>query len=86
MIKLLAMSLFIFVGAAIGSLFYRLFGHHNLSLPMCIGIGVLGAFAGMLLADLADLRLIGNLADALLFSSIGSITLLALNRLLRRKI
>jgi len=84
MIKLAAMLVFVMVGAVIGALFYRLFSHHKLTLPLCIGLGVLGAFAGMLLADLADIRLVGNMIDALLFSSIGSVLLLGLN-LLRSK-
>ena len=85
MFKLIAMSVFIAVGAIVGSLFYQLTGRKTLSRPHCIGLGILGAFAGLLLADLADIRLLGNLLDGLLFSSIGSLALLTLNLLLRSK-
>lgn len=83
MIKLAAMLVFVAVGAAIGSLFYKLIGHQKLTLPVCVGLGVLGAFAGMLLGDLADIRLVGNMIDGLLFSSVGSVLILGLNLLLR---
>ena len=78
------MSVFIAVGAIIGGVFFRFFANDKITLPICIGLGVLGAFAGMLLADLADIHLAGNLLDGLLFASLGSAALLGLNRLLRR--
>lgn len=85
MIKLIAMSVFIAVGAIIGSIFFRFFPNEKITLPLCIGLGILGAFAGMLLADLADIRLVGNLIDGLLFASAGSAALLGLNLLMRRR-
>lgn len=84
MIKLIAMSVFIAVGAIIGFVFYRFLASGRISLPICMSLGILGAFAGMLLADLADIHLLGNLLDGLLFASIGSAALLALNFFLRR--
>ncbi len=83
MIKLLAMSVFGVTGAITGAVFCRV-ANTGISQPMCIGLGVLGAFGGILLADLADLRLIGNLADGLLFASAGSILLLCLNWLRKK--
>ncbi len=85
MIKLLAMSVFIVVGAVIGGLFYRKFGNDKLTLPMCLIIGILGAFAGLWIPDITDIRLVGNLVDSLLFSSIGSALLLGLNLVISRK-
>ncbi len=85
MIKLLAVSVFIAVGVIIGNIFFQLFPHNRISRPLCMGIGVLGAFAGMLLADLADIRLVGNLIDGLLFSAFGSAALLAINLILKRR-
>lgn len=84
MIKLLAMSVFMAVGAIIGTVFFRIFANERFTLPLCIGLGILGAFAGMLLADLADIRLVGNLIDGLMFAAIGSCALLGLNLLIRR--
>ena len=89
MIKLAAMLLFVVVGAIIGILFFRLSlklqGQQKITLPLCIGLGIIGAFGGLLLADLADIRLVGNLIDGLLFSSIGSIVLLGINLVFRSK-
>ena len=89
MIKLAAMLFFVAVGAVVGVLFFRLsfllWGQHRLTLPLCIGLGIIGAFGGLLLADLADIRLAGNLIDGLLFSSIGSAALLGINLALRTK-
>ncbi len=84
MFKLIAMSVFIAVGAIIGSLFFRYYANNRVSHPLCIGLGILGAFGGMLLADLADVHLMGNLIDGLLFATLGSAALLLLNLLLRR--
>jgi len=89
MIKLAAMLLFVVVGAVIGVLFFRisfvLWGQHKLTLPLCIGLGIIGAFGGLLTADMADIRLVGNLIDGLLFSSIGSALLLGINLIFRSK-
>ncbi len=89
MIKLAAMLLFVVVGATIGILFFRYFlkpsGQQKITLPLCIGLGIIGAFGGLLVADLADIRLIGNLIDGLLFSSIGSVLLLGINLVFRNK-
>ena len=93
MIKLAAMLLFVVVGAVIGILFFRLSsklpGQYRstqpLTLPLCIGLGILGAFGGLLIADLTDIRLVGNLIDGLLFSSIGSTLLLGINLVFRTK-
>lgn len=85
MIKLAAMSLYIVVGVVIGGLFYRTYGPDKLTLPLCLLLGVLGAFAGLWIADLADIHLIGNVIDSLIFSSVGSALLLALNLLVRNR-
>lgn len=89
MIKLAAMLLFVVTGAVIGVLFFKLsfklWGQHRLTLPLCIGLGILGAFGGLLIADLADIRLVGNLIDGLLFSSIGSAALLGINLAFRAR-
>lgn len=93
MIKLAAMLLFVVVGAVIGILFFRLSSRLSgqyrsaqpLTLPLCIGLGILGAFGGLLIADLTDIRLVGNLIDGLLFSSIGSTLLLGINLVFRTK-
>ena len=85
MIKLFAMSVFIAVGAIIGGVFFKRFARGSISLPLCIGLGVLGAFAGMLLADLAEIHIVGNVVDGLLFSSLGSAALLGLNLVLKRR-
>jgi len=87
MIKLVAMSLFIVIGVVIGLLFQRFIASYKpnyiLSAPLCIGLGIIGSFAGILLADIADLRLIGNVIDSIIFASIGSTLLLTLNLLVR---
>ena len=83
MIKLLAMSLFIVVGAVVGLLFHRMIGNNNLPLPLCMGLGVIGAFVGIWLADIADLHLIGNTIDSIIFAAVGSALVLVLNLLIR---
>jgi len=89
MIKILAMSIYIVVGAIVGMLFYtlvkRLKTSLQLNLWLCILIGVMGAFAGLLLSDLAEIHLFGNVTDSLIFSSLGSLLLLTLNSLIRRQ-
>lgn len=89
MIKLAAMLLFAAVGAVTGVLFFkltsRLTGQQRLTLPLCIGLGIIGAFGGLLIADLADIRLFGNLIDGLIFSSTGAALLPAINLLVRSK-
>lgn len=85
MIKLLAMSLFIVVGAVIGFIFHRLVGNSKLPVHLCMALGVFGSFAGIWLADLADLHFIGNVIDGLLFASAGSILVLVLNSIIRRR-
>jgi len=88
MIKILAMSIYIVVGAIVGAAFYTLMkklkASSQLNLWLCILIGVMGAFAGLLLADLADIHMFGNVTDSLISSSLGSLLLLALNSLIRR--
>lgn len=85
MFKLIAIFVFIAVGAIVGKLFSQLIAKQKIPRSHCVGLGVLGAFAGLLLADLADIHLLGNLVDGLLFSAIGSLALPALNLLLRSK-
>jgi len=89
MIKFLAMSIYVVVGVVVGVAFYtlakKLKASSQLNLWLCILIGVMGAFAGLLLSDLADIHLFGNVIDSLVFSSIGSLLLLTLNSLIRHQ-
>ena len=84
MFKLLAMSLFIVVGAVIGFFFHRLADQGNLPVHLSMALGVFGSFAGIWLADLADLHFIGNVVDSLMFATAGSLLILTLNSLIRR--
>lgn len=79
MIKLIAMLLYVVIGALIGGLFYKYFANQKLTLPICIILGIMGSFGGLFLSDLADIRLVGNLIDSIIFSTIGSFLLLGLN-------
>jgi len=83
MIKLLAMSLFIVVGAIVGLLFHRMIGNRNLPAPLCMGLGVIGSFAGIWVADIADLHLVSTTIDGIIFATAGSTLVLALNLLIR---
>ncbi len=83
MIKFAAMSLYIIVGVVIAGIFYKTYEPNKLTLPLCLLLGVLGAFAGLWISDLADIHLIGNVIDSLIFSSIGSALLLGLGLLVR---
>jgi len=82
------MSIYIVVGAIIGTAFHtavtKLASNSHFNLWLCILIGVMGAFAGLLLSDLANIHLFGNVTDSLIFSSLGSLLLLTLNSLIRR--
>jgi len=84
MIRFLAMFLFVAVGLIFGILSYKLSDGRRASLPICLILGVMGAFAGMWLADIAEIRIVGNLIDSLLFASLGSTVVLGLNLLLRK--
>lgn len=83
MYKLLSVSLFIAIGIIVGSLFYKYYKRRTLPLAICLVLGVLGAFAGLWISDLADLRLIGNVTDGVIFATTGSVLLLGLNLFLR---
>jgi len=90
MIKLLAMSLFVVIGAAVGAAFYHLTSHsladnRKIPLVLCLVLGVMGAFAGIWIADLADIHMIGNVIDNILFATVGSALFLGLNLLIRSR-
>ena len=84
MIKLLAFALYVVIGVIIGSAFYKFYGQRTLALPLCWVVGILGAFGGLLISDLADVHLIGNVLDSIMFASAGSAALLLLNLIARK--
>lgn len=83
MIKLLAVSVFIAVGAITGVLFHKLTA--KLSITNCLLLGVAGAFAGIWIADIADVHMIGNVIDNIIFAACGSTLLLSLNAIIRSR-
>ncbi len=82
MIKLIAVIPFIAIGVLVGWLIARLAGTRRTTRLRCIMTGVSGSFGGLLLSDIAGLRLYGNVTDALLFSSLGALVLALLALLL----
>ena len=82
MLKLAAASIFIVIGGLIGYLFQR-FVRTRTAPALWVVIGILGAFCGIWIPDLADIGRRG-IIGSLLFPALGAIVLLVANLLAER--
>jgi len=79
--RLAGITLFALVGVAIGLLAYRILGHRRITPWQSVLAGIAGSFAGLWLADIADIRLFGNLFNSLFFAACGALIVVPLTAL-----
>ncbi len=80
------MSAFVLVGIFTGILITILLKDKSPGYAINAAVGVLGAFVGLFIKDIADIQVIGNLAGAFIFSFMGAFVALAIANLIYLKL
>lgn len=82
--RLIGLVLFVIVGVLSGWLVHWILGRNSSGLGANMIAGVVGAFAGLFVKDLADIQLTGNVTGALIFALVGALLVAGIVNLVLR--